>query len=90
MAENGEILVQRLKEGSEDAFRELVSLYQNKVFNTCYGFVNNHADADDLAQEVFIEIYNSIKTFKENSSLSTWAYRIAVNKSLDFFTTRQT
>jgi RNA polymerase sigma-70 factor (family 1) len=77
------ILVQQLKNGSEEAFRQLVEIYRNRVFNTCYGFVNNQADADDLAQEVFIEVFHSIKYFKENSSVATWIYRIAVNKSLD-------
>lgn len=52
--------------------------------NTCYGFVHNYEDANDIAQEVFIEIFRSIKSFNEDSSLSTWIYRIATNKSLDF------
>jgi RNA polymerase sigma-70 factor (family 1) len=84
MEDKREILVQQLKEGSENAFRELVDHFQDHVFNTCFGFVYNRADADDIAQEVFIEVYHSIASFKENSSLSTWIYRIAVNKSLDF------
>lgn len=77
-------LVLQLKEGHESAFKELVKLYQDKVYNTCLGFVKNTEDADDLAQEVFIEIYNSIGTFREDARLSTWIYRIAVNKSLEY------
>jgi RNA polymerase sigma-70 factor (ECF subfamily) len=79
-----EKFIQKLKEGSESAFKELVELYKNKVLNTCFGFVGNYADADDVAQDVFIEVYNSIGSFNQDSSISTWIYRIAVNKSLDF------
>lgn len=77
-------MIEELKNGSEKAFRELVESYKNKVVNTCFGFVHNYDDADDIAQEVFIEVFNSIKYFKEDSTLSTWIYRIATNKSLDF------
>ncbi len=66
------------------AFKRLVQTHQEKVRNTCYRFVNNPEDADDLAQDVFIQIYHSITDFREESKLSTWIYRIAVNKSLDF------
>jgi len=77
------ILVERLKRGDETAFRELVDDYQNKVFNTCISFLKNPDDADDLTQEVFIEVYSSIKKFREDAKLSTWIYRITVNKSLE-------
>lgn len=53
------------------------------VVNTCYRFVFNREDAEDLAQEVFIEVYRSLDKFREESKLSTWIYRIAVTKSLD-------
>jgi len=77
------ILVKRLKAGEEEAFRELVSNYQDKVFNTCISFVKNPEDADDLTQEVFIEVYSSIQKFREDAKLSTWIYRITVNKALE-------
>jgi len=77
-------LIQNLQSGKENAFKELVDHFQHKVINTCYGFVKNSEDAEDVAQEVFIEIYRSISKFKQESSLSTWVYRISVNKSLDF------
>ncbi|MCE1273535.1 MAG: sigma-70 family RNA polymerase sigma factor, partial [Chlorobiales bacterium] len=53
------------------------------VLNTCYRFVFNREDAEDLAQEVFIEVHRSLDRFREESKLSTWIYRIAVTKSLD-------
>ncbi len=76
-------LIDRLKKGDEEAFRDLVEQYQDRIYNTCLGFVKNTQDADDIAQEVFIEVYTSINSFKGKSKLSTWIYRIAVNKSLE-------
>jgi len=65
-------------------FKSIVENYQEKVRSTCFRFVNNHDDADDVAQEVFIQVYDSLSHFRNESQLSTWIYRIAVNKSLDF------
>ena len=80
-----------VKDGSSEAFQHLVDRYHYKVINTCYGFVHNKEDAEDLAQEVFLEVYSSISRFREESKLSTWIYRISVTKSLDFIrkTTRK-
>lgn len=77
-------LVIEIQSGCSKAFRTLVEQYQNHVLNTCYRFVLNREDAEDIAQEVFVEVYRSISRFKGKSKLSTWIYRIAVNKSLDF------
>lgn len=76
-------LVTKLKNADEQVFRQLVLQYQDKIFNTCISLVKNAEDADDLTQEVFIEIFRSIHKFREDSLLSTWIYRIAVNKSLE-------
>ena len=57
--------------------------YQLKVFNTAISLVQDHGMAEDIAQEVFITIYKSILSFNERSSISTWIYRITVNKCLD-------
>ncbi len=67
----------------EEQFKKLVSEYQEMVINTCYRFVFNREDAEDLAQEVFVEVYRSLQQFRAESKLSTWIYRIAVTKSLD-------
>ena len=79
-----EDLIDRLIGGEGGAFEELVNLYQVKVISTCYKFVRDKLDAQDVAQEVFIEIHRSIPKFRRDSKLSTWIYRIAVSKSLDF------
>lgn len=73
-----------LRAQKRDAYAKLLEAYEKMVFNTCLSFVPNVQDAEDTAQEVFIEVYNSISKFKGNSKLSTWIYRIAVNKSLAF------
>lgn len=78
-----EDLIQRVAHGDGQAFRLLVDLYQDRVYNTCFGYMHNAMEAQDIAQEVFIEIHRSAAKFKRNSSVSTWIYRIAVNKSLD-------
>lgn len=77
-------LVRNLKKGDDEAFRVLVERYQTSILNTCYRFTNNKELSEDLTQEVFLEIYESIERFRGESRLSTWIYRIAVTKSLDY------
>jgi RNA polymerase sigma factor (sigma-70 family) len=60
-----------------------VDAHKTRVFNTAISFVQNTEDAEDISQEVFIEVYRSLPQFKEQSAISTWIYRITVNKSLD-------
>jgi RNA polymerase sigma-70 factor (ECF subfamily) len=76
-------LIYGLRNGEEWAFRELVNRFQDRVFNTSLGLLQHSADAEDIAQEVFIQVFRSIKSFKEEASLATWIYRITVTKSLD-------
>jgi len=76
-------IITQLRNGDEEAFRKLVSLFQEKVFNTALNFLRNQEDAEDIAQEVFIQVYHSIHQFKENSTLATWLYRITISKCLD-------
>lgn len=77
-------LVERIQAGDEAAFEEFVNKYQEMVINVCYRFIHSKDDAMDVAQEVFIKVYESIASFKAQSKVSTWLYRIAVNKSLNF------
>lgn len=78
------LLIEQLKEGDEKAFKTVVDSWKDMVFNTILGIVQSVEDAEDLTQDVFIQVYNSISTFKGESKLSTWLYRIAITKSLDF------
>lgn len=77
-------LVAGIKKGDQIAFRFLVDQYQSMVLNTCFHLVHDEDDAKDITQDTFIEVYNSIHSFRSDSKLSTWLYRVAVNKSLNF------
>jgi RNA polymerase sigma-70 factor, ECF subfamily len=54
------------------------------VVNTCFGLLHNIDDSEDVAQDVFIEVFRSVENFRADSKISTWLYRIAVNRSLNF------
>ncbi|MEM5564468.1 RNA polymerase sigma factor [Psychroserpens sp. AS72] len=82
--------IEELKHKSTAAYSKLVDDFQQKVFSTCISFVPNREDAEDIAQEVFVEVFNSIKKFKGDSKLSTWIYRITTNKCLEFIRKRNT
>ena len=83
MSDREKILLQKSKAGDISAFEELIEGYQKKIFNIAFRIVGNYDDANDLAQEVLIRIYRSIGNFKEQSSFSTWIYRITTNVCLD-------
>lgn len=68
-----------LKQGNEEAYYELVSLYGNRLLRTSFLMVKDEADAEDIVQETFVKVFNSIKGFKGKSSLYTWIYRISQN-----------
>ena len=77
-------LVESARDGSEEAYAELVRAYRSKVFNMAYGFTGNRESADDLAQEVFLKAYLALPRFRFGSTFGTWLYRIAVNHIRDF------
>ena len=76
-------LVEQLKQGDENAFRTIVSTWQDMVYNTALGILQSAEDAEDVSQEVFVQVYESIHTFKGESKFSTWLYRITTSKALD-------
>lgn len=77
-------LISRLKAGDAIAFKVLVETRQSLVFNTVIGFLQNAEDAEDVTQDVFVKIFESISQFKGESALSTWVYRVAVTTALEF------
>ena len=79
---DNEIILQ-IVQGDRDLFRKLVERYQPLVFRTCMGFLHNKDDADDLTQDIFIQVYQTLSGFKGDASFSTWIYRVAVNASLN-------
>jgi RNA polymerase sigma-70 factor (ECF subfamily) len=83
-------IVRLIAEGNESAFRTLVNEHADRVYNTCLGMLQHAEDAEDITQEVFIEVHRSIGKFRGECGLGTWLYRIAVSKSLDLLKNRRT
>ncbi len=77
-------LISALQKGDEHAFKWLVDTYQHMVYNTILGIVQHPQEAEDVAQEVFVQVYQSVAGFLGKSKLSTWLYRIAITKALDW------
>ena len=75
-------LVVQLQEGSEAAFRTLVERYQNRVYRTVLTLLRSPEEAEDVAQEVFVEVYQTIGRFRGEASLTTWLYRLATSRAL--------
>ena len=76
-------LISLLKKKDREAFKVIVETWQDMVFNTAIGFLQNAEDAEDTAQEVFVQVFESVASFKGESKISTWIYRITVSKCLD-------
>ena len=77
-------LIEACQRGDREAFGQLVERYQRDVYRLCFRYVNDHHDANDMAQEVFLKAFKAIGRFRGESSFSTWLYRIAVNTCLNF------
>ena len=77
-------LIGLLKQGDQEAYRVLVRQYQQMVFRIAYGITLDREESLDIAQEVFLKIYQKIDTFEQKAALSTWLHRITVNQSLNW------
>jgi RNA polymerase sigma-70 factor (ECF subfamily) len=78
--EDGRIL-RGLRSGIEEAYEELIERYEQQIFGMVYRLVGNRSDACDVVQEVFLKVFRGVTAFREESSLRTWIYRIAVNEA---------
>ena len=76
-------LIQRLARGDRSAFREMVETHKKKIYFLALDMVGNPADAEDVSQEVFLRVFRSFKTFKQDAKLGAWLYRITYNASID-------
>ncbi|MFZ5989212.1 MAG: RNA polymerase sigma factor [Bacillota bacterium] len=83
MNENEKELVEKARSGDVEAFEQLIQACQKKVFNIALRMLGNYDDASELAQEVFLKAYKSIKKFKGDSLFSTWIYKVTTNVCLD-------
>lgn len=77
------LIAKSIASGDRTAFKKLYDNYREGVGNLCYAMVREPNEAEDLVQEVFVEVFCSIGSYKGKSKLSTWIYRIAVNKSIN-------
>ena len=89
MQPSDDILVKRVKNGDMDAFELLVRRYENKVYTVAYRFLGSHADASDLAQEIFLRLYQALPGFRGESSFVTWLYSVTANACRDEIRRRQ-
>ncbi|MBN1159509.1 MAG: RNA polymerase sigma factor [Bacteroidales bacterium] len=82
-------IIESILSGNRNDFRLLVERYQQMIFRTCMGYLHNEEDANELTQDVFVSAYQHLSSFRQQSALSTWLYRIAVNASLNFLRSRK-
>jgi RNA polymerase sigma-70 factor (ECF subfamily) len=83
MSDNERLLIKSSKSGNIQSFEELISIYEKKAYNIAFRIMGNEEDAKDMTQEAFVRIFKAIANFKEQSSFSTWMYRIVTNVCLD-------
>jgi RNA polymerase sigma factor (sigma-70 family) len=83
-----EELLKRIRSGDRQGFREFAEMYRDRVYNTSLGLLQQKENAEDVTQEVFLEVFRSVAKFKGESALSTWVYRITVQKSLEHIRAR--
>src|SRR5213593_3453651 len=76
-------LIERYFAGDTSAFDEIMIRYERQIYRVCYRFVENREDARDLAQDVFVKAFEHLPTFRRESRLKTWLYRIAINHCLN-------
>ncbi len=82
MKEADEIIISRVLDGERDAFSVLVEKYKDRVFTLVKGIVKERAVAEEVAQDVFVKAYTSLKKFRKEAGFSTWLYRIAYNTAV--------
>jgi RNA polymerase sigma-70 factor, ECF subfamily len=74
-------ILRGLRSGIEGAYEELIERYEQQIFGMVYRLLGNQSDASDVVQEVFLKVFRGVAAFREQSSLRTWIYRIAVNEA---------
>ncbi|NCB23931.1 MAG: RNA polymerase sigma factor [Bacteroidia bacterium] len=79
-----EQLIKDIISGNQAAFKNLMEKYQLQVFRTVMGFVHLKEDAEEVTQDIFVRVYQSLSSFHHDAEFSTWLYRITVNTSLNF------
>ncbi|BAQ09107.1 RNA polymerase sigma factor sigw [Bacillus sp. OxB-1] len=75
--------INEVLKGNQDAFEEIVTLFQHRLYQVCYRMLGNAQEAEDIAQEAFVRAYINIHTFDQKRKFSTWLFRIATNLCID-------
>lgn len=83
------LLIARAKEGDATAFGELVKLHQQRVFRTAMGILHHREDAEEIAQDVFVQAFRSLHHFRGDAAFSTWLYRITLHAGLNLYRQRK-
>jgi RNA polymerase sigma-70 factor (ECF subfamily) len=78
-------LIDRIRAGDREAFKDFVRAYQQKVFQLAYAFFGNREDAMDIVQETFLRLHQKLDTFRSGYSLQGWVLQIAKNLCIDYF-----
>ena len=81
ISESDARILRGLRAGIESAYEELMDRYEQPIYNMVYRLLGNQSDAGDVVQEVFLKVFRGVNSFREQSSLHTWIYRIAVNEA---------
>jgi RNA polymerase sigma-70 factor, ECF subfamily len=82
-------LIQGILAGNRENFELLIKQYQSNVFRVAIGLVHSKQDAEEISQDVFLKVYQSLKDFNKEAAFSTWLYRITINTSLNFLRSRK-
>lgn len=82
MRETDELIIDRVLNGEQNAYAFLVDRYKDRVFSLVIGILRNQELAEEIAQDVFVKAYSSLKKFRKESGFSTWLYRIAYNSAI--------
>lgn len=89
MTDDVKMMINKVRKGEQDAFRELVNLYKRQVYAICLRMVHLPQEAEDLAQETFLRAYSNIDSYDQDKKFSTWLFRIATNLSIDYLRKRR-
>jgi RNA polymerase sigma-70 factor (ECF subfamily) len=85
-----EEIVKKIIQGNQAMFSQLIERYKDKIFTLVYRYTDDYGEAQDVAQEIFIKIYKQMHTFRFQSKVSTWIYRVATNSCIDWDRKRKT
>ena len=78
-------IILRCQQGEREAVGTLYEMYKQRIYNVAYRMTSNHADSEEIVQEVFIKVYQKIGSFRGDSTFACWIYRIAINQSLSYW-----